>query len=114
MKKKSKLIFIIALICITILVILFQVFGIYVSTPFLGSKGETIIYQRRLVGTPFLSSADSLALSRGFIPNPVLRAAIDLEIRLTIDRHITFTLPYMDFLYLISTGNKNFLIGVKK
>ncbi len=114
MKKSLKIVLGLAIAAAVATIALYQLFGLYVSTPGLGSvEGETILYYRRYLDWPFLLSPDSLALMQGESPSDQKRLAVDKDVRLRIAGERVAKFAYSRGLYLRSTKNRDFL-DVKK
>lgn len=84
--------------------------GFYVDPPILQkTPGQTVWFYRRLVRTPFVFSADSIALQNGAVPSEEVREAISRNVQSRIARFVIARFPFSRGLYLRTTGNRDFL-----
>lgn len=90
--------------------------GLYIDPPIpKESPGQTVWFYRRLVRTPFLFSADSIALQNGVVPTAATRAAISQNVQTRIRRFVLARFPFNRTLYLKTTGNVDFVrVGGKE
>ncbi len=99
-----------ALIAFVILcTVIYFTMGIFVIQP-IGAcpEGQTIVFWRFDTNLPFLSSADGLLLDGGEGVSLLGRGVVLGAVATVLDGKIIVRLPYMKFLYLWSTGGKEF------
>jgi hypothetical protein len=89
---------------------LFLLVGVYIDPPFgKDYPGETVVFYRRLLMTPLLFSADSIALEYGAVPNDPVREVVSRTMQARLERYVLLRLPFNRRLYLMTTGNKDFV-----
>jgi len=83
--------------------------GIFVIQP-IGAvpEGKTILFWRFDTNMPFISSADGLLLDNDENVSLLGRGVVLAAVAEAIEDKIIVRLPYMKFLYLLSTGGKEF------
>lgn len=97
------------LVLIGLLAIIFFTIGFFVIQP-IGAipEGKTIVFWRVGSNMPFISSADGLLLEADQSVTLIGRGVILGAVADIMEGRIIIRLPYMDFLYKISTGGKEF------
>lgn len=94
---------------IGILLIGYFMLGFFVIQP-IGAlpEGGTFVFWRAGTNIPFISSADSLLLKSGSSVSLLGRAVVLGKMGEFIQNKKILRLPYMEWLYLISTGGVKF------
>ena len=97
------------LVLIGLLAIIFFTIGFFVIQP-IGAipEGKTIVFWRVGTNMPFISSADGLLLDADQSVTLLGRGVILGAVADIMEGRIIIRLPYMGFLYKISTGGKEF------
>jgi len=89
----------------------YTMLGIFIDPPIKNkSAGETVVYFRRLVKTPFIFSSDSVALLNGATPTEETRVAVSKNVNEKLSRFRLFSLPFNKALYLKTTDNRDFIL----
>lgn len=108
--KKGKFILIGVIVILLGIFSFYQMTGFYVDPPRdKNNPGSVTWFYRRLMNVPFIFSADSIALRDGTNPTRDTRQAISQNVFSYITRFTIRTFPFNKSLYLLSTGNKDFL-----
>ena len=109
MLRKNKIIIILfcGICCVALFFRLF--FGIFVIQP-IGAipDGTTIIYWRSGLDIPFIASADGLLEKSGTGVSLLGRGLMLAELAEPIKEREIFRLPYLETLYLWSTGGRKY------
>lgn len=109
MSKGKKTLIIVAVAMVLVLSAFYSTTGFYVVTPFPGLPGgETIYYNRRGSGLPFVASADSLNIKHDNGVSEGNTMLMNSQIAALIEKRVILKLGYSKSLYMFSTGNKDF------
>lgn len=108
--KKSRVVLLVLGVLVLLGLSFFTMTGLYVDPPVpKKDPGSTVWFYRRLIKTPFLFSADSIALSNGAVPTEELRAEVSRNVSARLSRHVLARFPFSRTLYMATTGNRDFL-----
>ena len=108
--KKKRFILIGIIVILLGIFTFFQMTGFYIDPPRdKDNPGSVTWFYRRLMNVPFIFSADSIALRDGTNPTKDTRQAISQNVFSYITRFTIRTFPFNKRLYLLSTGNRDFL-----